>query len=170
VPNWSPAVDFTTTDESTTWNQPSSGQNPRVAPSRTGTKRDDVKGDRIFGTSGRGIKGTVTEYRYGMRADIHLDLDYAAPMRRAWTFPGHLCGSGSGLYTLLAVPEGSDVLHLSDDLSQASQPNMAEAAFDTASRTLDAAQIAESIVQVTEESITILTGSQRHVSSISAWL
>lgn len=165
MPNWSPAVDFITTDENTSWNPQTDAPAIALGPFNRPLIRDGLgKTDRLFSTSGRGIKGAVTEHRYGSRAEIHLDLDYGTPMRRAWTFPARLFGVADGLYTLLAVPDGSDVLHLSDDLTQASQPDSTNSGFDTSSRTLDAAQVSSlTVVQVTEKLVNIVNGKQAYV-------
>ena len=117
--------------------------------------------DRVFGTSGRGIKGAVTEFRHGMPAELHLDLDYGTPIRQAWSFPAQLCGRDDGVYILLAVPEGSDLLHISGDLSEATKPEEGDTNFDTGSRTLAAAQVGDStIVQVSKDFVTVMSGSQ----------
>ena len=161
IPNWSPVVDLVTTDTHSTWDLSDPKVDIRANSARRIAKSQVKNSDRVFGTSGRGIKGSVTEFRHGMPAELHLDLDYGTPIKQAWAFPAELCGGNDGVYILLAVPEGSDLLHISGDLSEATKPEDGETSFDTGSRTLAAAPVGDSaIVQVSKDYVTVMSGRQ----------
>lgn len=114
------------------------------------------KQDGIFSASGRGQKGSVVQWRWGIQARIGLDIETGEPIRQAWTFTTHHHNEG-GLYGLLALPHSSVVLRFSESLDQVDAVPAEDTPFDLASRTLHAVQVSETIVQVTETSINVAT-------------
>jgi hypothetical protein len=120
--------------------------------------------DRLFATSGRGVKGSVTEYRYGLRARIHTEIEYDAPMKRSWIFPSTDSDPSWPLNLLLALPSQSAVLCIADDYTNVDEPGMSRVQFDVSSRTLTAAQISgDTIIQITEVASTIISPNGRYV-------
>lgn len=95
------------------------------------------KPDRVFATCEVGTKGAITEYRYGMKANIGLDLEYGAGMKRAWLLPSWTSHSFHGYLLLVSMPECSAALLLSEDFSSATEP-----AADTIPYALDSTTLA----------------------------
>jgi replication-dependent DNA damage repair protein MMS1 len=158
LPNWSPVLDFATTDEFQTWNQEVGAAGSPIVPWR------DQKAsapDRLFSTSGRGKKGTVTEYRYGLQAKIGLEYEFDFAAKQAFMVPAHPSGEIPGYDLLLSMPDHTVVLGLSEDLNDASEPSDPDAVkYDVSSRTLTAVAADEMIVQVTEQNIVLINSSQ----------
>lgn len=102
----------------------------------------------------------MTEYRYGLQAKIGLDLEYGIGVKQAWVFRSHF-SSDLGFHLLLSMPDRTTILHLSDDLSQATEPDPAAIQYDISSRTLAATASDELITQVTENFIVLLSQSNR---------
>lgn len=145
LPNWSPVVDMAVLK---------GGQSciPGTAKSTTQqSARQTVMPDRMFSASGRGLKGSVTEWRRGFQARIGVEIDSGELIRKSWVFTNP---SDQSLCSLLALPHSSMVLCFSGDLGEVESPD--NTPFDTSSRTLHASQSAEGIItQVTETSITL---------------
>ncbi|RFU78399.1 thermotolerance [Trichoderma arundinaceum] len=164
LPNWSPVLDMTTTNEYSTWhasNADLQAGNPRSAALRLDRMR---KQDSIFSASGRGLKGSVVQWRWGIQARIGLDIETGEPIRQAWTFTTHHHNERV-LYGLLALPHSSVVLRFSESLDQVDAVPTEDTPFDLTSRTLHTVQVSETIVQVTEKSINVAapTGSSRYL-------
>ncbi|KAG6005861.1 hypothetical protein E4U21_007569 [Claviceps maximensis] len=144
LPNWSPVVDVATPAR---WSLPE--------PNRSYSKPDV-----LFSASGRGFKGNITQWRWGVQGRIGLEIDPGEPTRRSW---GFYMGSGSGvsgLYGLLALPNASIVLRFSKDFAQVDSLDADSTPFDLGSRTLDAYQTDSGlIIQVTESSISLISAS-----------
>ncbi|PTB72969.1 hypothetical protein M440DRAFT_1340680 [Trichoderma longibrachiatum ATCC 18648] len=156
LPNWSPVIDMTTTNEYSSWH-PSEGD-LELAQSRTTTQRRNAmrRQDDIFSASGRGLSGSVVQWRWGIQARIGLDIETGEPIRQAWTFTTHQANERV-LYGLLALPHSSVVLRFSESLDQVDTVPPEDTPFDLVSRTLHALQVSDSIVQVTERSINVAT-------------
>ncbi|KAL6814223.1 mono-functional DNA-alkylating methyl methanesulfonate N-term domain-containing protein [Trichoderma camerunense] len=156
LPNWSPVVDMTTTNEYSSWH----GNNTdlQTAQSRSTTqKRNKMrKQDSIFTASGRGLRGSVVQWRWGIQARIGLDIETGEPIRQAWTFTAQR-NNERELYGLLALPHSSVVLRFSESLDQVDAVPAEDTPFDLASRTLHTIQVSETIVQITEVSINVAT-------------
>ena len=119
------------------------------------------KPDSVFTASGRGAKGSVTQWRWGIQGRTGLDIETGEPIRQSWAFELDN-RAGSSLLALLALPHSSVVLQFSEDLSQVDALTAEDTPFDIVSRTLDACRTAQGmIVQVTERSVTFVTGSER---------
>lgn len=116
------------------------------------------KPDRVFSCGGKGIKGAITEFRYGLEAIINFEMDYEVPITQAWILypdPGNFEEQGTSTI-LMTVADGSAVLKLADydldpqALDQESTP------FGLGSRTITAAIQGSTMVQVTEQSIVVV--------------
>lgn len=118
--------------------------------------------DTVFTASGRGFKGSVTQWRWGIQGRIGLDIEFGEPIRHSWAFALADSGGGSGLSALLALPYSSAVLQFSEDFSQVNALAAEDTPFDLTSRTLDACSSPQGmVIQVTERSVTVSTGLQR---------
>ena len=155
-----------TTDEFSTWNQQQDSKGNEMVPWRRKPKDFFKTPDRVFAISGIGTNGAVTEYRYGMTANVGLEIDYEAPVRQCWIFPARIgdpSEPGDGFHLVLALPERTAILHLSEDLSQVSEADTDTIQYYLASRTVAAQQISEHVViQVTEEFIAVVEEGQRY--------
>ncbi|KND90349.1 hypothetical protein TOPH_05044 [Tolypocladium ophioglossoides CBS 100239] len=159
LPNWSPVVDVATTTGCSTRNTPATGTRAASARQTTSSKAL-AKPDSVFTASGRGANGSVTQWRRGIQGRIGLDIESGEPIRQSWAFKLDNRGR-SGLCALLALPHSSVVLQFSEDFSQVDALTAEDAHFDIASRTLDACRTPQGmIVQVTERSVTLVTGSE----------
>ncbi|KAG6041666.1 hypothetical protein E4U41_002940 [Claviceps citrina] len=149
LPNWSPVVDVATSARS----------------SLPESNRSFSKPDSIFSASGRGLKGNLTQWRWGIQGRIGLEIDLEEPTRRSWGFSMGGSPGVHGFYCLLALPNASTVLRFSQDFGQVDSLEADSTAFDLASRTLDAYQTDSGLmVQVTESSISLISAahSSRH--------
>lgn len=129
--------------------------------------RNITKPDRVFSTSGKGTKGAVTEYRYGLQAKIGLDYDCGLGVKHAFVLPALAAYSSSqstGYDLLLSLPDRTRVLRLSEDLGDISELEAENGAgYDASSRTVSAVVANDSpdvIVQVTEQNIVLINASQ----------
>ncbi|KAK7415630.1 hypothetical protein QQX98_005774 [Neonectria punicea] len=157
IPNWSPAIDLVTTDEHVSW---AAGTPAGEAISRRTLSNGLRKPDRIFCTSGRGPKSSLTELRWGIQVLIGLEIQYDQPVRHSWMFPVHM-GGETEFYILLSLPDSSNVLHLPSDLTDATDVAPDASPFDTTCRTIYAVQSEQdTIVQITEVSTTLIAPSQ----------
>jgi hypothetical protein len=145
LPNWAPTVDFITTDLFSTWDQETDVHGNKMVP---WSERQPHRPDRVFATSGRGMKGSITEFRHGMEAKIGIELDYGDILRQIWALP-----AVNGFHLLLSLPDRSTVLQLSSDLSSAAELQVAEenVQYDLSSRTLALEKLTDEVwVQITE--------------------
>ncbi|KAL7785971.1 mono-functional DNA-alkylating methyl methanesulfonate N-term domain-containing protein [Trichoderma ceciliae] len=162
IPNWSPVIDMTTTNEYSTWCTNNTDLRIGQPIPTTPQLKKMRKQDSIFSASGRGLKGSVVQWRWGIQARIGLDIETGEPIRQAWTFTTNHHNERV-LYGLLALPHSSVVLRFSESLDQVDTVPTEDTPFDLTSRTLHAIQVSETIVQVTETSINVATpiGSSR---------
>ncbi|TWU75557.1 hypothetical protein ED733_006221 [Metarhizium rileyi] len=160
LPNWSPVIDVATSS----WRQLKASntlEHQNTASGGPDVNRTLVKTDSLFSASGRGIKGNLTQWRWGIQGRIGLDITYDdEPIRRCWGLSRD-SSEGNGLYGLLALPNSSMLLHFSSDFGQAGPVDPDGTALDLTSRTLDARQTqAGLILQVTESSLSLVSDSQ----------
>ncbi|KAJ9131153.1 Mono-functional DNA-alkylating methyl methanesulfonate domain protein [Pleurostoma richardsiae] len=161
IPNWSPTIDFITTDEFSNCNQQVGARGNIMIPWTERPETIYIAQDKVFATVGRGLTGTVAEYRYGLQASIGLDLDYLSPIKQAWLLPSDISSSEDGFHMLLSMPDRSTVLHLPADFSQADEPNPDTLPYDLRSRTLAAGKLSEQvIIQITEQTVVLIMQSQ----------
>lgn len=119
--------------------------------------------DRIFSTSGRGVTGAVTEFRYGLRADVGLEVDYPAPIKQSWIFATRTADFDIEFHVLISLVDKSEAFSLSADLSQVDVHDDGPSLYDLDSRTLTAAQISEDVViQVTENCLVFSSSKSRY--------
>ncbi|KAK4231288.1 mono-functional DNA-alkylating methyl methanesulfonate N-term-domain-containing protein [Podospora fimiseda] len=157
LPNWSPAVDFTTTYHADTTEK----------FNKTGLPVQLRKPDRIFATCQSGKMGSITEYRYGKKASIGLSIEAMPGMRDSWMFPSRGSFSPHGYSLLLSEPGGSAILSLTPDLAVV-EPLAAESVpYDLDSPTLVFKDSDSLSVQVTTGSVVLIRGdtSARYVHS-----
>lgn len=151
LPNWSPVVDVATS-------------NRRLVGcvAHANARRFLTKPDTVFTASGRGSKGSVTQWRWGVQGMIGLDLEYGEPIGNSWAFELATSETNCGLSTLLALPYSTSVLQFSEDFSQVQALAAEDTPFDVSSRTLDACSSSEgAVIQVTERAVTVATGFER---------
>lgn len=159
LPNWSPTVDLIATEEFIEGDQ-QIGANGQPLDGPAGKWL--TKPDRVFGTSGRGTKASITEFRNGLEASIMVDIEYESAARKTWLFPAHATDASHGFYMLVSMPDKSSILHLSQDLGQVDVPDLDTVPFDLSSRTLAATRTSDHLaIQVTEQSITVVSSETR---------
>ncbi len=155
TPNWSPVVDVATTYEPVIARDP--GARQRNGPSMTGRKPDS-----IFTASGRGCKGSITQWRSGVQAKIGLDIESGEPNKQAWIFPVNEQG-GPALFGILTLPHSTRVLQFAKDFSQVQEIEGEDTLLDLSSRTLFATQQPDSsILQITEAFICITGPAEKY--------
>ncbi|KAK4450700.1 mono-functional DNA-alkylating methyl methanesulfonate N-term-domain-containing protein [Podospora aff. communis PSN243] len=154
LPNWSPSVDFVTTDAFSTWNQAVGANGERLVPWQK--QPPNVKPDRVFATSGHGEKGSITEYRYGLKAAIGLDVDYKTEVKQAWLLPWRNGLGEKGYHVLLSMPDSSAVLSFPEDLSSVQEDEAENLPYDFSSPTLAVSYSKDFIVQVTAEFVVLI--------------
>lgn len=142
---------MSTTDEFSTWNQEVGAAGTHMVP---WTDSTPSRPDRVFCTSGRGAKGTVTEYRYGLQAKIGLEMECGLGVKQSWLLPAR-SSSLNAFDLLLSLPGQTVAVRLTEDLSQADE-NETESPYDESSRTLAAATARDMIIQVTEKFIVVV--------------
>ena len=121
------------------------------------------KPDRIFACVGKGIKGAITEFRYGLEASLGLEMDYDAPIISAWTFLStiHQDDGDDGSLFLLSIGDSSALLRLSSDATDVSELDESSTKLDLSHRTIVATVQGHYLVQVTERSVTYIHESER---------
>lgn len=156
IDNWTPAQDLVIAPVHKE-KQHSEGQQPHIGIYGLPTP------DRVFSCVGKGAKGAIVEFRYGLEARIGLLLDYELPIIEAWAIPSSICdvGDGDASLFLLAFVESSVVICLSGDESSVEALNNDATMLDTRYRTISLYTQGVLTVQVTEHSIVIICGNQR---------
>lgn len=123
--------------------------------------------DRIFATSGRGVTGAITEFRFGYRASIGLDIDYGTPVKQSWIFPTQAESADSECHLLMSLVDRTAVLYVSGDLEQAREPDADTTLYDLSTRTVAAAQVyQDAVVQVTEKYLVFVSPMARYCSNV----
>ncbi|KAF5656065.1 putative FUN12-general translation factor eIF2 [Fusarium sp. NRRL 25303] len=143
IPNWSPVVDLVTTDTNLSWR--SDSRRKDLSTKRKVSSNSRPKSDRIFCTSGRGPRSSLTELRWGIQARIGLEFDHDQHVRQSWMFPVEAQGERS-FYVILSLPHSTDVLHFPADLSNANALSPEACPFDTSSRTISACQTEQTVI------------------------
>ncbi|CAK7232480.1 hypothetical protein SCUCBS95973_008273 [Sporothrix curviconia] len=122
IPNWSPVVDFVTTDEFTTVNGLQGAKERKIdgGSHRSGGASIEqfLPPDRVFGTSGRGVTGAITEFRRGLRVDVGLEADYPVPVKKSWFFATRTDTFDIEYQVLISLVDRSEVLYASSDLDE----------------------------------------------------
>lgn len=163
IPNWSPTVDFVTTNESNHWD------NHDGATGKTRQRReiDSISAgfsqpDRIFAVAGRGKNASIVEYRHGLQANIGVDFDFGTVVKRCFMLPANVSDSDYGHHLLLSVPGRSALLHIPSDFLETFDVDQHQTPYDLSSPTLVATMFPEgTIVQVTESGVVFVGPSTR---------
>jgi hypothetical protein len=114
------------------------------------------------------MAGSVAEYRQGLEVKINYEMDLQVPVRKCWIIECPTDSMEEGIHILVALPNRSTVLHLTEDLSQVEEKFQDSVQYDLASTTLAAQEFENVIVQVTTSSITIITLTERYVARFSS--
>ncbi|KAK4193918.1 mono-functional DNA-alkylating methyl methanesulfonate N-term-domain-containing protein [Podospora australis] len=160
--NWAPVVDFATTDDPSE-RQPVRGD---LEIARANAETWQSRGpSRIFATCEGSRKGMITEFRYGLKATIGLDLEYGPSIKQAWIFPSHFSSSGTGYHVLLSMPDHTEILHLSSDFSEANNLAPGSVPYDLEGSTLVLTYSEQLIIQVTTQGVVLRnwTDSTKHL-------
>lgn len=113
------------------------------------------------------MKGSVTQWRWGIQARIGLDIESGEPIRQAWVFPIKTQDS-TALLGLLALPHSSLVLQFAKDFGQVQAVPAEETELDLSTRTLFAAQCApDEIIQITESFMAVASHKKRYAANMS---
>lgn len=168
IPNWSPILDFTTTDQFLKWNPTTDPEDPAIKPWNELGSFDYTEHDRVFATSGRGANRSIVEFMSGLKANIILDVEYGSVLRHVWVFPTPGGGNPTGFTVLLGLHNHTAIAELPSDLGDLQDPESSGMGFDTSMRTLAASQLNDgTICHVTETSLTLIGNSQTYVASDS---
>ncbi|KAF4587555.1 thermotolerance protein [Ophiocordyceps camponoti-floridani] len=115
--------------------------------------------DAVFTASGRGSKGSVTQWRWGLQGRISLDIDSGEPVRRSWAFYADAGLGRVNLCAVLAFPDSSAFIQFSEDFGQVEATATQDTHFDLATRTLDVCRSLQGIfIQVTERAVALTCG------------
>ncbi|KAK7743196.1 hypothetical protein SLS53_004281 [Cytospora paraplurivora] len=155
IPNWSPTVDFVTTNESNRWdNHESATGKTRQRPDGGSVTKGFSQPDRIFAAAGRGSNASIVEYRHGLQANIGLEFDFGTVVRRCFMLPANVSDTDYGHHLLLSVPGGSALLHIPSDFLETFDVEQDQTPYDLSSPTLVATLLSrDTIIQVTESGI-----------------
>lgn len=164
IPNWSPILDFTTTDQFLKWN-PTTDTKYRAVKSWGELGSFDYRGhDRVFATSGRGANRSISEFMSGLKANIILDVEYGSVLRHVWVFPTPGDGKPTRFTVLLGLHNHTAIVELASDLGDIQDPDSSGMGFDTSMRTLAASQLTDgTICHITESSLILIGHSQTYV-------
>ncbi|KAI1493499.1 mono-functional DNA-alkylating methyl methanesulfonate N-term-domain-containing protein [Biscogniauxia mediterranea] len=167
IPNWSPTVDLVVTSDASRGTGEEQDRSSKTTSIASKASTAWLKPDRLFACSGRGIMGAITELRYGIQAKVGLDLTYSSPIKQCWPIP--ILGETieDGFLMLLALPNRSAILHISQNLSEVSEKSQDAVQFDLSSITLAACQTKDMVIQITPAFITMVTPNDcyQHLTS-----
>lgn len=112
---------------------------------------------------GKGLKGAITEFRYGLEANLGLEMEYGTPIMQAWVFPANISSvdEEDGSLFLLSVGSCSALLHLSSDATNISELDERSTKLDLRHRTIATTVQGDTLLQVTEKSIVAINASRR---------
>ncbi|PHH58642.1 hypothetical protein CDD81_4961 [Ophiocordyceps australis] len=145
LPNWSPVVDIATIPAASQANKSS---------------RMPLGQDRVFSASGRGLKGSVTEWRLGMQARIGLEIEFDEPVKQIWLLEANSKQPEDSFQVLMALPSHSVLVNFRKDFAQVDAVTAQDTELDLAHRTLDVCHRSQgSMLQVTEASITLVAAA-----------
>lgn len=121
--------------------------------------------DKVYACVGKGSKGTVTEFWYGLEAKLGLVTDYETPIMDAWALSPNLQSwdDGDDSLFLLSLGNASAVLCLSADATAITELDEESTKLDLRYRTITAGMHGDYTVQVTEQSIVVLNGAHLYV-------
>ncbi|CAK7268404.1 hypothetical protein SEPCBS57363_003074 [Sporothrix epigloea] len=167
IPNWSPVIDLVTSDEFATVNGLQGATGRKIGDgsrySEGAFAGQYPAPDRIFGTSGRGVTGAITEFRNGLRADIGLEVDFPTPVKQTWIFAARTDTFDVVYYVLISLVDRSEALCMSLDLAQFNAHDNRVQSFDLESRTLAAAKLSEDVILQVTENCLVFSGPDSSV-------
>ncbi|KYK59685.1 thermotolerance protein [Drechmeria coniospora] len=162
LPNWSPVIDATATvrHAGNAATATGTGGTQSATARQSSLHEPWTQPDTLFTVSGRGVKGSVTQWRWGVQARIGLEVESGEPVRQSWVLTLR-DGERRRLHALLSLPYSSLVLRFSENFDQVDSLGADDSPFDLASRTLAACETAQGgIVQVTERTATSIRGGE----------
>lgn len=122
--------------------------------------------DRVYAAAGRGQNGSIVEYRYGLQANIGIDLELGELIKKSFMFPENPLDSASGHLLLLSLPGRSALLHFDSKFRAASATEWDEGstAYDLSCATLLATLVDEAtVLQVTVKNIVFVGPATRYL-------
>ncbi|KAI1272567.1 mono-functional DNA-alkylating methyl methanesulfonate N-term-domain-containing protein [Xylaria sp. FL0933] len=167
LPNWSPTLDLVLTHDASKLSKSDNRKLSKRTLSTDKTASHTLAPGKIFACSGRDASGAIVELRHGIQAKIGLDLLYTSPIKKCWAIPSFNSTSEEGFFVLLALPEHSAVLHISQDLSEVTEKDQSAVDFDLLSTTLAVYSSEDIIVQITTMHVTIVSADGCYQHSIS---
>ncbi|KJZ78093.1 hypothetical protein HIM_02730 [Hirsutella minnesotensis 3608] len=174
LPNWSPVVDVAMVsygDSTGAANSHASMSHQAVNLKTMAARKPLAKPDAMFTASGRGLKGSVTQWRWGIQGRIGLDIESGEPIRYSWAFSETGPEDSSVLCALLALPHSTALLRFSEDFGQVDALTSDDTHFDLTSRTLEACRSRKGIlIQVTEKAVTTAMGLRHSYTSFDRLL
>ncbi|KAK0671077.1 mono-functional DNA-alkylating methyl methanesulfonate N-term-domain-containing protein [Cercophora samala] len=145
LPNWSPAVDFASTAQVTEW-----WHRDGDKAGKTVQKGPVLRPDRLFATCEGGQKGSITEYRYGLKANIGFDLAFGPGIKQAW-----LVAKADGYQMVISMPDATSILELPSDFSGADLVAADRTPYYLGGSTLAFSHSGGFTVQVTTEGVVL---------------
>jgi hypothetical protein len=130
--------------------------NDATASSRNSENAFPPKPDRVFVCAGKGVNGAIIELRHGLEAKLALSVEYATHILEAWAFYSNSPDTMGESLFLLSLGDRSAVLRLSADAKEISDDE-SNTRFDLRYRTVAAGVCQGYKVQVTEQSIVVIT-------------
>ncbi|KAI0908189.1 mono-functional DNA-alkylating methyl methanesulfonate N-term-domain-containing protein [Ustulina deusta] len=167
LPKWSPTVDLVLANDASKHSKSDHKKLSKRPLLVENTPSHMITPGSIFACSGRDVSGAIVQLRYGIQAKIGLDLLYTSPIKRCWAIPGINGAPEEGFFMLLALPENSAVLHISQDLSEVSERDQSAVNFDLLSTTLAVHVSRDIAIQITTMHATIVSPNGCYQYSIS---
>lgn len=127
------------------------------------------KPDKIYAVAGRASNGSIVEFRHGLQANIGIEFNFGAVIKRCFMFQENSLDPASGYHFLLSVPGRTALLYFDSDFSSTSVRDVEqdETPYDLFSPTLIATPVYEGItLQVTEKGIIFVTPSKRQAPGV----
>lgn len=146
LPIAAPTMDFVTTY------QPSESNSQEVQ------LRD---ADRVFTASGCGTKGSLAEYRYGLKAEIDLEFEYGPGVKNIWMFPCLYDSRLQGAHLIISLPDTSTAIQFSDNFDDASDLDQSVVPYELSSTTLALEYTDSILIQITQRSVTLVAQGRR---------
>lgn len=156
IPNWSPTIDITST-----YAESSDTKSTRTKSRGNQESALHLRPDRLFACSGRGKTGSIAEFRHGLEAKIGAEMDCRSPIKHCWQV-SRPDAVANGTFPLLAsYPDKSEVFYIEENFDITSMPQDA-VPYDLSSSTLVVQELeAGRLVQVTNESLTVVASQDR---------
>ncbi|KAH7031003.1 mono-functional DNA-alkylating methyl methanesulfonate N-term-domain-containing protein [Microdochium trichocladiopsis] len=166
-PNWAPMVDLTVMHATV----PGERHHKSLGPTTrhyTGIRDGLTRPDRLFGCSGKGRSGVITEFRHGLEAQIGLEMNYPVVIRQCWIVSTTHIPVEDSILLLLALPDSTSVLQIQASADGgAYEMSEADVPWDLTARTLAFTEHKGSSIQVTTKSVTVASSDFRYRSSTS---